>query len=112
MHHSARLIQLVFFDAAEVKPKIGAVFVRFLGNFEVDTLKIAEEVRLAGSEHLRYMRYCVYAKAWEPETLEPINMMGRGGFMLYRAASIGDDTCPDINTWVAKAQASATCGEF
>lgn len=72
---------------------------------------MAARVKAVGADAILFERYCVFTDTWKPETLEPINMTERGDYMLYRAAFLTEDECPQLATWKEKVKISARVGE-
>lgn len=109
---SARTITIIVFDKPNSKPKTSSALLRLPGRFELSFLKIADEIGVNHREpnNIAYDRYCVFTQQWEPEDLKPINMTGRGNYMLYRASSVLEDSCLEIAELKTKVQDSADSG--
>ncbi|KAJ7023944.1 hypothetical protein C8F04DRAFT_1270856 [Mycena alexandri] len=104
-----RLINIIVFNKADSKPKTSKALLRLVGRFELSYFRIADEMRIKepAPNNIAYERYCIFTRQWEAENLEPINMIGRGQYMLYRAGCVLEDSCPGIAELKAKVQESA-----
>ncbi|KAJ7697461.1 hypothetical protein B0H17DRAFT_1265075 [Mycena rosella] len=103
-----RNVTLVIYTTADTPAIEHVVHLRYLPGFKISYFKIAEEIRLTGPSPVAFERYCVFAGEFEPEALNVIDMTARGGYMLYRNASLTDAQCPDIKRWMSALECSAT----
>ncbi|KAJ7027280.1 hypothetical protein C8F04DRAFT_1189715 [Mycena alexandri] len=105
----ARTTRIIVFDKPNSKPKTSLVLLRQPGRFELSFFKIAAQMQITHPEPntVTYDRYCVFTQQWEPEDLNPINMSGRGDYMLYRASAMLEDSCLEIAELKIKVQDSA-----
>ncbi|KAK7019982.1 hypothetical protein R3P38DRAFT_2782357 [Favolaschia claudopus] len=104
LNEPSRIITCVFYSQARAKPVIRVFWVRFLSRFEISYFRVADELSMDSNN---FDRYCPFTSRFESEDLQPINIRGRGAFMIYRRTGLEADDCPRLNYWTSKLQRSA-----
>ncbi|KAJ6466515.1 hypothetical protein DFH09DRAFT_1338894 [Mycena vulgaris] len=103
-----RIVTLIIYATADCDPIQHVVYLRYLPAFNFGYFNIARQIEADSPSPVQFDRYCVFAGEFKRETLEPINMTDRGGYMVYRDASFTDAQCPGIRQWITRAESVAT----
>ncbi|KAK7027778.1 hypothetical protein R3P38DRAFT_2776844 [Favolaschia claudopus] len=104
LNEPSRIITCVFYSQTRAEPLTRVFWVRFLSCFEISYFRVAEELSMDSNN---FDRYCPFTSRFECENLQPINIRGRGSFMIYRRTGLEANDCPRLNYWTSKLQRSA-----
>ncbi|KAF8143247.1 hypothetical protein K438DRAFT_1783918 [Mycena galopus ATCC 62051] len=106
-------VRIVVFATADEEPLEQLVRLRCKSNFSFKYFNLAKTVNAVptddnGHEAVPYLRYSLSSLRFtDDRVLDTLNLTDRGNIVIYRAASLRNDQCPDINTWIQRACASA-----
>ncbi|KAJ6499881.1 hypothetical protein DFH09DRAFT_1336281 [Mycena vulgaris] len=99
----ARLVRVVIYAVAEKQPFQAIFWAPIATLFKFDSYRLPLEVSAVGSS---FFGYSTISGGYDPACI-PVNMVGRGNFMVYRKLGLHRDTCPGLLMWEGRAAESA-----
>ncbi|KAJ7436359.1 hypothetical protein FB451DRAFT_1193976 [Mycena latifolia] len=97
-----RIIHAVVYFEANTPPVQRLLYCSVETRFKFMSYSVAQNV----SPGRTFLGYSVYSGTYR-EAEQPINLRGRGNFMVYREGSLRRIDCPGVAEWEARAMESA-----